>query len=89
MAEILVLLAKELDIRLYINSHSPFLIEALSLYSKYYGLLDETRFFLSEESDEEGKYVFVPIAINQLKRIYDNLGSSYDILDELKLEMME
>lgn len=89
LAEILVLLAKELDIRLYINSHSPFLIEALSLYSKYYGLLDETRFFLSEESDEEGKYVFVPIAINQLKRIYDNLGSSYDILDELKLKMMD
>ena len=48
-AEILVLIALELDISLYINTHSPMFIEAISLYSDFYDLLDETNFYLTEE----------------------------------------
>ena len=48
-AQILVLIASELDISLYINTHSPMFIEALSLYSQFYDLLDETNVYLTEE----------------------------------------
>ena len=47
-AEILVLLASDLDINIYINTHSPMFIEAMCLYSEYYGLLEETNIYLSK-----------------------------------------
>ena len=63
-AEILVLLASDLDINIYINTHSPMFIEAMSLYSEYYGLLDETYVYLSKEDlnfvprEDEGRYMY-------------------------------
>lgn len=59
-AEILVLLASELDINVYINTHSPMFIEAMSLYAEYYGLLDETYVYLSKEDKNH-----VPIEIEE------------------------
>ena len=48
-AEILVLIASELNVSLYINTHSPMFIEAITLYSEFYDLLDETNVYLTEE----------------------------------------
>ena len=46
-AKILVLLVKELDLSIYIASHSPFFIEAIELYSQYYDLIDDSYFYLT------------------------------------------
>ena len=86
-AHILVLLAKELDIQIFIASHSPFLIEAIQLYSEYYELLDDTYFYLTKESDEEGSYNIYPVPSNNIERIYRNLGEPYEILDDLKMQI--
>ena len=48
-AKILVLLVKELDLSIYIASHSPFFIEAIELYSQYYDLIDESFFYLTQK----------------------------------------
>lgn len=66
-AEILVLLASDLDITVYINTHSPMFIEAMSLYSEYYGLLNETNIYLSKED----KY-YVPIEEDDFIQGNDN-----------------
>ena len=84
-AEILVLLAKELNITLYINSHSPMFIESLDAFCEYYDMEDEINYYLTEKSDEEFKYDFTKINSKELYKIYDNLGSPYKLINQLKL----
>lgn len=84
LAEILVLLSRELNIYMYINSHSPQFIEAIEVYSGKYGLVDESTFYLSELSDNN--YIFKEISRENLSVLYDNLGKPYDVLDEIRGE---
>ena len=84
LAEILVLLVKELDVNLFINSHSPQFIEAIEVYSGKYGLVDETKFYLSEE--ESDKFNFREIERKNLTILYNNLGDPYDEIDEIRIE---
>lgn len=85
-AEIIVLLAKELDILIYINSHSPLFIEAMRTFSAKYDLLDETNFYLSGESKEKGKFDIINIPSDDLYIIYNALGKPYEVLSEISIE---
>ena len=86
-AKILVLLVKELDLSIYIASHSPFFIEAIELYSQYYDLIDDSYFYLTQKA-EGYQYDIVSVDSNNLEAIYRNLGQPYDILDEIKMDLM-
>ena len=86
-AKILVLLVKELDLSIYIASHSPFFIEAIELYSQYYDLIDDSYFYLTQKA-EGYQYDIMPVNSNNLEAIYRNLGQPYDILDEIKMDLM-
>lgn len=93
-AQILVLLASELDITIYINTHSPMFIEAMTLYSEYYDLLDETNVYLTEEDDtlkdfpdlleendvEVGKLYRIGIKYTFKKINPKNMGAVYENL---------
>ena len=85
LAELLVLLVKELNIYLYINSHSPQFIEALEVFSVKYGIINESKFYLSKKLDNN-KFKFEEIAYDNLVTLYNNLGDSYDIIDEIRAE---
>ena len=83
LAEIIVLLAKELNITLYINSHSPQFIEAIEVYSKYHDINGDTNFYLTKKCNKNGKFNFNKIENDKLQKIYRNLGDPYDIIDEI------
>lgn len=85
-AKILVLLVKELDLSIYVASHSPFFIEAIELYSQLYDLIDESYFYLTQKAAEG--FDVVKVDSNNLEEIYRNLGQPYDILDEVKMELL-
>lgn len=86
-AHILVLLVKELNINLYLNSHSPMFIEAISLYSQYYDLKNETNVYLTQKQSND-KYDFNKIDMNDMGSVYENLTSPYDELDKLKAKIL-
>lgn len=86
-AEILVLLSKELNITLYLNSYSPIFIEAISLYAQYYGLINETNFYLTEKQSN-GKFNFKKISPKNMGEVYENLTKPYDTLDKLKAKII-
>ena len=86
-AKILVLLVKELDLSIYIASHSPFFIEAIEIYSQYYDLIDDSYFYLTQKA-EGYQYDIVSVDSNNLEAIYRNLGQPYDILDKIKMDLM-
>lgn len=86
LAKILVILAKELNITIYINTHSPMFIEAMSLYSEYYDLIDETFVYLTEKQDVG--FGFKQIDPKDMAAVYENLSRPYDDLDELKADIL-
>ena len=56
LAELLVLLVHDLNVTVYVNSHSPHFIEAIEVLSVKYGLRDETRFYMTSFVEEFNKY---------------------------------
>ena len=87
LAEILVILAKNLDIKVYINTHSPMFIEAMSLYSEYYDLLDDTNVYLTEKH-KLGGFTFKKIHPKDMGAVYENLSRPYDDLDDIKSKII-
>ena len=85
LAEILVLLVKELNVTLYINSHSPIFIESMDAFIEFYDMGYEVNYYLSEESEIYDSYNFNKINSDELYKIYDNLGNAYDLIDQLRL----
>lgn len=84
-ANILVLLAKSLDIHIYINSHSPLFINAIEAYTEYYDMQDDTNYYLTRPTDL-GKNIFEKIDADDLYEIYDELGQPYHELNILNLK---
>lgn len=85
-AKIITLLAKELDITIYINTHSPLFIEAMKTYAKKYEMLDDTNFYLTYKSKIENKFEFEKISSEDLNIIYNTLGKPYELLSRISIE---
>lgn len=83
LADLIVLLAKELNITVYINSHSPQFIEAIAVYSEYRNIKKDIHYYLTEELGSSGKFNFKKINNNELEIIYKNLGNPYKDLDKI------
>lgn len=86
-AEILILLVKDLNIHIYLNSHSPMFIEAISLYSQYYDLIKDTNFYLTQKTADD-KFNFKKINPKNMGEVYENLTKPYDELDKLKAKIL-
>ena len=86
-AEILVLLTKELNVTLYINSYSPIFIEAISLYAQYHDLIGNTNFYLTKKQ-VNGRFNFKKINPRNMGEVYEDLTRPYDELDRLKAEIL-
>jgi len=65
-------------IKVLVNSHSPYMIEALELYSKKENI--NTNFYLANKVDE---YSIIENVTNNLERIYKTLAEPINILEEL------
>ena len=85
-AEILVILAKELDITIYLNSHSPIFIESIDAFCEFYDMLDSVNYYLTVPSHRYIPFNFKKIEKDELYKIYDNLGKPYDLIDQLRLK---
>ena len=86
LARIFVLLAKEGNITIYINSHSPMFIEAIDTFAEYYDFEEYVNYYLSEQSEEDkNRFDFKEVPSDELYLIYDNLGDPYDYLDRVRL----
>ena len=86
LAELLVLLVHDLNVTVYVNSHSPHFIEAIEVLSVKYGLRDETRFYMTSFVEEFNKYNFVELDYSNLRELYRNLGNPYNEINKIRLE---
>ena len=88
LAETIILMIKELKIPVFINSHSPHFIEALEVYSGKYNLIEESKFYLSKESEYD-KFNFEEISRDDLVILYNNLGNPYNAINKIRAENMK
>ena len=87
MLEYLLLLARDLNITLYINTHSPILIEAIRTFSEKYDMLDESNFYYTYLSWDFDKRTDIDyISFEDLNIIYNFLGRPYEILSKISIE---
>ena len=87
LANIIVKMVKKLDLMVYINSHSPFIIEALEVYSKKEGIEDYTNFYICENIDKEfSEFKISSINRDDLKTLYDNLSNPFRLINNIRFE---
>jgi len=79
MAKVIVNLVKN-DVKIVVNSHSPYIIEALKIYSDKENLQDKTNFYLAENGVIEDK--------NKLQEIYEKLSEPYDEFDQIDSDIL-
>ena len=85
LAEILVLISKKLNVSIYINTHSPLFIEAIYTFADYYDISDKTKYHLAERC-EDGLVNIDEVEMDNLSKIYDNLGKPYLAMDVLRIQ---
>ena len=81
-AEILILISKELGVKILLNSHSPYLIRAMEVYRKTYNYEDNIKFYTLIDCTE-GKSKKLIDVTNNLNQIFDKLIEPYEILREV------
>ncbi len=87
LAEIIVVMQKELNLHVLINSHSPYFIWAIEVYSKKYKIQDKCRYYLTENMGKENKSFIVKNKTDNIKEIYDKLGNPFNKLESEELEL--
>ena len=69
-ARILVLMQKELGVKMLIASHSPDMIDALQTFSESAGISNRTNFYLAEElADDSFSHTYTPLG-NSIAKIF-------------------
>ncbi len=79
MAKIIAQLVAN-GVKIVVNSHSPYMIEALKRYSDKEDLQDKSNFYLAENGVIEDK--------SNLKRTYEKLSEPYDEFDKMDSDVL-
>ncbi|MGL4209250.1 MAG: AAA family ATPase [Candidatus Adiutrix sp.] len=77
-AEIIVLLQIEFNLHLLINTHSPYFISALELYSKKHDLISKTKYYCAENVGNSASIFDVS---NNIEKIYAHLAKPLQDLE--------
>ena len=85
-AELIVKLVNDLNITVYINSHSPQFIEALEVFSVKYEIDDDTHFYITVKNENNDKFDFKEIYYSNIGEFYQTLAKPYDTINEIRLE---
>lgn len=67
LAEVIVLIQKEFEMHILINSHSPYFINAIDVYAQKYKIRESCKFYLAKDIENKEAY------ISELLDVSDNL----------------
>lgn len=80
-AEIIVLLQKELNLHIILNTHSPYFLSAIEVYSAKYCITDKCKYYLS---CNEGNISTIKDVTNNVQEIYEKLAMPFQRLESLR-----
>ena len=76
-AEVLVLMQKQLNLRILINTHSPYFLEAIEVYTQKHGIDDKCKFYMSSA---DGLGATIDDVTNNIQKIYKTLAKPFQTL---------
>jgi predicted ATPase len=82
-AEILVLLNKEFGLHLLINTHSPYFLEAMEVYSEKHQALESLRIYKSEI---DGVYASISDVTHDIQQVYAQMARPFQDLENQRYE---
>lgn len=82
LAEIIVLLQKELNLHVLINTHSPYFLNAIEVFTSKYDNKNRTKYYLSKV-DENECYAKLEDVTNDIEQIYYLLAKPMQKLDQM------
>ena len=80
-AELIVLLNKYLGMHILINSHSPYFVRAIEVYSAKHEVADKCRYYLSYNNHDTGLSDIKEVS-ESIDEIYSKLAEAFDILEQ-------
>ncbi|ASJ22233.1 hypothetical protein BHAMNSH16_11535 [Brachyspira hampsonii] len=84
-AELIVLLNKYLNLIIVITSHSPYFVDAINRYSKFYKIDDKTNFYLSELEKDNKNTMIINVNEN-IDLIYKKMYEPIETLNNMKYD---
>lgn len=78
-AELIVMLHKEFGIHILLNTHSPYFLRAIQVYSAKYEMADKCKYYLSENS---GSQATITDVSDDIERIYAKLSKPLQDLED-------
>lgn len=79
-AELIVLLHKEFNTHILLNTHSPYLLEAIEVYSKKYDVQDKCKYYLAKNVNN---FSSIEDVTNNLEAIYSTFAAPFQILENI------
>ncbi len=79
-AETIVLMQKEFNMHILINTHSPYFLEAIETYSKKHGIDEQCKYYLSCEDKNGSGYKLEDVS-EHTEKIYDLLAMPFQVLE--------
>lgn len=80
-AKLLIILQKELDLHILINTHSPYFLNAIEVFSEKYKITDKCTYYLAENEDNRSKIMDVT---GDTEKIYRKLSSALQTLENIR-----
>ena len=80
-AEILTIISLKLGVKILLNSHSPYFIEAIKVYSEKYK--NNIKFYSLIDSNDKKAKILID-KTNDLGFIYNKLIEAYDIIKQVE-----
>lgn len=80
-AELIVMLQKEFNLHILINTHSPYFLNAIEVYSEKHKIDDKCEYYLSFNQNNES---FVKCVTGNVEEIYSKLARPLQILENLR-----
>lgn len=77
-AEIIVLLQKAFDMTILINTHSPYFLEAVEVYSQKHGIAEKCKYYLAENLEALS---IIKDVTNDTEQIYKKLAVPFQVLE--------
>lgn len=80
-AELIVMLQKEFNLHILLNTHSPYFLQAIEVFAEKYEIEDKCEYYLSYNVHEES---FVKSVTGNLEEIYAKLARPLQVLEDLR-----
>lgn len=85
-AELIVMLQKEFNLHILLNTHSPYFLNAIDVYAQHHKVMDKCEYYLSYNNNDES---YIERVTNNIDLIYSKLARPMQLLENLRYTLDE